>query len=102
MRQFDVVENPSERSRRFAPYFLVLQSHYLETLNSVIVAPIVRDATRAISVLDVAITFEDEALILTIGELFSTERELLKTVRGSLAGNEEQIRRALDRAFTGF
>lgn len=71
-------------------------------LNSVIVAPIVRDATRAISALDVAITFEGEPLVLTIGELFSMERELLRAVCGSLANNEEQIRRALDRAFTRF
>jgi hypothetical protein len=68
----------------------------------VIVAPIVRDATRAISVLDVTVTFEEEALILTIGELFSIERELLKAVVGSLAGDEYQIRRAIDRVFTGF
>lgn len=102
MRQFDVIENPSERSRKHAPFFVVLQSHYLEPLESVIVAPIVRDANRAISVLDVQVALEGEHLILTLGELFSIERGLLKTVRGTLVEHEEAIRRALERAFTGF
>ena len=102
MRQFDVVENPSERSRRHAPFFVILQSHYLTPLDTVIVAPLVRDASRAISVLDVQITFEGEALALTTGELFSIERNLLRNAIGSVLDHEDAIRRALDRAFTGF
>jgi len=102
LRQFDVVENPSAKSRGYAPYFAVLQSHYLEPLDSMIVAPIVRDAARALSVLDVVVEIDGEALVMTVGELFSIDREQLKTVRGTLAGQEEQIRRAIERAFTGF
>ena len=102
MRQFDVVENPSKQSRRHAPYFAVLQSHYLTPLESVLVAPIVRDATRAISVLDVEIELDGEQLVLTIGELFSIDRGLLRTIRGSFADHEDAIRRAIGRAFTGF
>jgi hypothetical protein len=102
VRQFDVVENPSKRSRQHAPYFVVLQSHYLEPLESVLVAPIVRDATRAISVLDVELEIDGERLVLTVSELFSIDRGLLKTVRGSLAEHEDAIRRAIGRAFTGF
>jgi toxin CcdB len=102
LRQFDVVENPSVRSRRVAPYFVVLQSHYLEPLDSVIVAPAVRDASRAMTVLDLTIEIEGETLVLTIGELFSIERDQLGTVRANLSEREEAIRRALERAFTGF
>lgn len=102
MRQFDVVENPSAKSRDYAPYFAVLQSHYLEPLDSVIVAPIVRDVVRALSVLDVPVVIEGEPLVVTVGELFAMEREQLKSIRGSLADQEEQIRRAIERAFTGF
>ena len=102
MRQFDVVENPSKRSRQHAPYFVILQSHYLEPLESVLVAPVVRDASRAISVLDVEVELDGEHLVLTIGELFSIDRGLLRTVRGSMMDHEDAIRRAIGRAFTGF
>ena len=102
MRQFDVVENPSKLSRQHAPYFVVLQSHYLAPLDSVLVAPIVRDAARAISVLDVEVELDGEQLVLTIGELFSIDRGLLKSARASLMDQEDAIRRAISRAFTGF
>ena len=102
MRQFDVVDNPSEHSRGHAPYFVVLQSHYLTTLDSVVVAPVVRDATRAVSTLDLPLEVDGEALVLSVGELFSIERALLKAAHGSVAEHEDAIRRALDRVFTGF
>jgi hypothetical protein len=55
LRQFDAFENPSTASRDFAPYVVVLQSHYP-----------------------------------------------LKRRLGAVPELEEQIRRALDRHFTGF
>jgi len=102
VRQFDLVENPSERSRSVAPYLLVLQSHLLERADSVIVAPVVRDAARPFSRLDVTVEVDGRSLTVTLLELFSIERGLLKTVRGSLAEHEDQIRRGLERLFTGF
>ena len=102
MRQFDLIDNPSERSRRHAPYFVVLQSHFLETLDSVVVAPVVRDANRLLSVLDHSLEIGGEPLVLSVGELFSIERSLLQRARGNLIAHEDAIRRALDRLFTGF
>ncbi|HKP78478.1 MAG TPA: CcdB family protein [Phenylobacterium sp.] len=69
MRQFDVVENPSERSRPHAPYFVVLQSHHLEPLDSVVVAPLLRDAKRSMSSLDLDMEVMGERLVLAVGEL---------------------------------
>lgn len=102
MRQFDLIENPSERSREHAPYFVILQSHYLTPLDSVVVAPVVRDSMRAVSSLDLSVEHDGENLILSIGELFSIERTMLRVVAGSMAHIEHEIRRALDRVFTGF
>lgn len=102
MRQFDLIENPSERSRSHAPYFLVLQSHHLEALDTVVVAPILRDATRSMSSLDLDVEAIGEKLVIALGELFSIERNILKTVRGSAAGQEDAIRRGLERLFSGF
>jgi toxin CcdB len=102
LRQFDLIENPSARTRAVAPYYLVLQSHLLEGADSVIVAPVVRDAARPIQGIDLTIEVEGERLTITLVELFSIERELLKKVRGSLTEHEDDIRRGLDRLFTGF
>ena len=102
MRQFDLVDNPSERTRAVAPYLLVLQSHLLDRVDSVIVAPVVRDVEKPFAGIDLSIDFKGEALTVTLVELFSLERSLLKTVHGSLAEHEDSIRRGLDRLFTGF
>ncbi|MBL8770772.1 MAG: CcdB family protein [Phenylobacterium sp.] len=102
MRQFDVVDNPSERSRAHAPYFVVLQSHHLHQLDSVVVAPVLRDAARTMSALDLEVDLLGERLVIALGEVFSLERAGLKGTRGSLAGHEDAIRRGLDRLFTGF
>ncbi|HEX3700637.1 MAG TPA: CcdB family protein [Phenylobacterium sp.] len=102
MRQFDLVDNPSERSRGVAPYLLVLQSHLLEGADSVIVAPLVRDVRAPFSGIDLAVEVSGETLTATLVELFSIERRLLKTVRGNLADHEDEIRRGLERLFTGF
>ena len=102
MRQFDLTPNPSSRSRDHAPYFLILQSHYLQTIDSVVVAPVIRDARRQIFEVDVAIAFEGEPLVVALGELFSIERKLLRPPAGSARSSEDDIRRGLSRVFTGF
>jgi toxin CcdB len=102
VRQFDLIDNPSERTRAIAPYLLVLQSHLLQRLDTVIVAPVVRDAMRPLTSIDLSIEFGGEVLNVTLVELFSIEQSLLKTVRGSLAEHEDQLRRGLERLFTGF
>ena len=102
MRQFDLVENPSVHSRAHAPYFVILQSHYLGLLDTIVVAPVVRDARRELSNLELHVQVRDEPMVLSVGELFSIERSLLKATKGSLSEHEDAIRRALDRVFSGF
>jgi hypothetical protein len=103
MRQFDLLDNPSERTRGVAPNLLVLQSHLLRPLESVIVAPVVRDAKEPLNEIDLLVEVSGETLTVTLVELFSIEKSLLKAVRGSLAAAyEDRIRRGLERLFTGF
>ncbi|MET0272401.1 MAG: CcdB family protein [Phenylobacterium sp.] len=94
--------NPSAQSRETAPYFVILQSHHVRGLDSLVVAPLVRDASRLMSDLDLEVEVEGERLVIVLGELFSIERVLLKKGRHSVADHEDAIRRALDRVFTGF
>jgi toxin CcdB len=99
--QFDVVRN-SAPSRRFAPYIVILQSHWLEPLQTVVVAPLVNDASRVLGHPDIPVDFEGETFVLAVSELAAVQRRLLRERVGSLYDLEDQIRRALDRLFTGF
>lgn len=100
MRQFDVYRNPSAAAH--APFLVVLQSHYLEGVGSVVVAPAVRDARRLMSEVEVPFEFDGEALAITVAELAAVDRSYLTQAVGSAAQHEDALRRALDRLFTGF
>lgn len=102
MRQFDVYENPSQRSRPYAPYLIILQSHYLDLLQTVVIAPIVRDAEHRLAELDLPIEVSGETLTVAMTELASIERQQLKQLVSNASGHEDPIRRALERIFTGF
>lgn len=102
MRQFDVFENPSEQSRAFAPFVVVLQSHHLESLDTVVVAPLVSDARRTVPGIDLPVDVAGRALTLVMGELGSVPRARLRLPVGDMRGDEDAIRRALERTFTGF
>ncbi len=102
MRQFDVLENPSPASRKFAPFVLVLQSHHLSAIRTVVVAPLVRNIDQPLSGIDFRVRFADEALTLSLSEMAAIDRHGLGPVIGSLAELEDDLRRGLDRLFTGF
>lgn len=67
-----------------------------------LVAPVLRDAKRTMSALDIAIDVSGEPLVVALGEIFSIEHVLLKTRSGSAARYEDLLRRGFDRPFTGF
>jgi toxin CcdB len=102
VRQFDVFENPSERSRGYAPYVLVLQSHHLSAIDTVVVAPLIADAARPLSLIDLPVLIGERSLVAALSELANMPRKVFKSPVVSLAGEEDAIRRALDRLFTGF
>ena len=99
MRQFQAFANPSLASRPFAPFVIVLQSHYLP-LETVVVAPIVIDATSL--GLDIPVIVEGRELHIAISELANIPSTPLGRVVADLAAHEDDIRRAIDRLFTGF
>lgn len=102
-RQFSVFENPSPRSRVAAPFVVVMQSHFLESMHTALVAPLIRepksgDFTRV----SVAVRLGDEVLHLSLAEMAPIRQSQLKHSVGDIRGHEDDIRRALDRLFTGF
>lgn len=103
MRQFEIYLNPFERTRRFAPYVVNMQSHLLEALPTVLVAPVYRVVERpAYSNVSVMIRFQGQELIVSLAEIAPMDSQRLQRPLGVLTEHESELRRALDRVFTGF
>ena len=101
MRQFGVYRNLSPLSRE-APFILVLQSHHLDALESVIAAPLRRDKRYLLSQIDVPIVIRGEALVVAVAEMAAIEKSAFGPLVQDAGAHEDEIRRALDRLFTGF
>ena len=102
MRQFDVFENPSAGARRFAPFVVVVSSHLIPGFDDAVVAPLVNDSTAIVAELEVPVIVDDQPLVAVLTELAGVQGRTLKRRVGSLLLYEDDIRRALDRLFTGF
>ena len=103
IRQFDVHRTPTSRGSDDAPFLCVLQSHYLEAIDTVVVAPLIRAAaTPTPSQAVVPVSIDGEAFILDTSLISNIQRRGLGAPVGSLLDFEDDIRRALDRLFTGF
>ncbi|MBO9559201.1 MAG: CcdB family protein [Caulobacter sp.] len=102
MRQFDVFRNPSPDARKVAPFLVMLSSHHLRHIEEIVVAPLVNDAAKTLGGLEIAVEIEGETLTLVISELFSLTPTGLRSAVDNLGYLEDDIRRAVDRLFTGF
>jgi toxin CcdB len=103
IRQYDVFQNPGASTRAKVPYVVVLQSHLFEALPTVVIAPLMRleRSARSSKVL-VEVEFAGEDLVVNAAFLSNIEHRELGRSQGSLAAYEDDIRRAVDRLFTGF
>lgn len=102
MRQFDFFENPSPQMRQTAPYLIVLSSHLFADLTEVVVAPVIRPGLLEPSDFDVPVAVGDERYLVSVIGLAAISSVRLKRRVGALLVHEDDIRRALDRLFTGF
>lgn len=103
IRQFDVVANPDAVMRDRAPYLVVLQSHFLQALTTVIVAPLIPPRiVQADGAISLSVLFEEQAFTLDVGLMANIDRRRLKRAVGNLVAHDYAISRAIDRLFTGF
>lgn len=102
MKQFDLFENPSLHSRDVAPFLMVLPSHHVVGLEEVVVAPVVRSGRLTPNAVDVTVQIDDQTYVVSVVGLAAVRQSILKRRVGNLMRFEFDIRRALDRLFTGF
>ncbi len=88
--------------RTAAPYVVVLSSHYLDDVTETIVAPVFAGRKTTVNGLEIRVLVEDADLLVVLTGLAAVRTGTLKQHVGSLAAHEDDIRRALDRLFTGF
>lgn len=102
MRQFDLFENPVSQMRGAAPFVVILSSHLLGELSDIVVAPLRRGVAGGLPGLEVPVVVEGETLLISLPGLAGIRAASLRSRKGSLLAHEDDIRRALDRLFTGF
>ncbi|MFA4892290.1 CcdB family protein [Brevundimonas sp.] len=102
MKQFDVFENPAAPLREVAPFIVLLSSHLFLRLEEVIVAPVVHDGRLQPSEFDVGVTINGERYVVSVIGMAAIRSSHLGRPRNSLIAHQDDIRRALDRLFTGF
>jgi toxin CcdB len=102
LRQYEVFDNPSSRSRSIAPYVVVLQSHLGEGLPSAIAAPLlVASRAERFPYLSNPVRFRDSDLVLSMYELANFDQRQLRDALGDLTEYHEDIVLGLQRIFIG-
>ena len=101
MRQFDVFVNPAATQVAAVPYVAVLSSHLVD-LSGVLVAPVYDRRSVAASAVEISVLFEARTLLLSLLDMAAVAPSFLKRPVGSLISYEDEIRRGLERLFTGF
>ncbi|HEY2708468.1 MAG TPA: CcdB family protein [Caulobacteraceae bacterium] len=103
MQRFDIYDSPSGRNADLTPYVVVLQSHYLDGLPSVVVAPlIVESAAEKFPYLSVPVVVGGDRFVVSLHELIAVDVRSLKQKVGNVLSAADAIDRGLQRLFSGF
>jgi len=101
-RRFDIVENPNKSRRDLYPFLLILQHDCVTSIQSVIVAPLVRAGEGPASGrLHPTLELDGQRYVVLTEDLGSMPRNRLGRVVGSAESRDYEIVAALDLLFTG-
>jgi toxin CcdB len=100
LRQFDVYANPSARSREMSAFVVVLQSHLLEAMPTVVIAPML-SFNGAPGYSRTSAMVRARTYLVSAAELAAIEKRRLTRSLGSPAEFEDEIRRALNLVCVG-
>ena len=104
MRQYDICRNGNPDSADRIPYLLIIQSDFLESLDTRLVVPLVpaRDRPPAIPRLNPVFDVEGEACVALFTELAGVPRGVLGQPVSSAHARSHEITAALDFLVHGY
>jgi len=88
--------------RRAVPFVVVLSSHLLGDLTEVIVAPVLAGRSIPLNAFEIRIEHDETELLVSITGMTAIRQRDLRRRVGAVLPYEDDIRRAVDRLFTGF
>lgn len=88
--------------REGVPFVMVLSSHLLAELTEVVVAPVLARRAAKLTDFEIPFVWDDRSLLISISGIAAIRSADLRRKVTSLVAYEDDIRRAVDRLFTGF
>lgn len=88
--------------REGVPFVMVLSSHLLAELTEVVVTPVLARQAAKLADVEIPFVWDDRSLLISISGIAAIRGADLRRKVTSLVAHEDDIRRALDRLFTGF
>lgn len=104
IRRFDVLRNPSSASNKTFPYFLVVQSEFLQDLPTRVVVPLTRARTikgPPATLLNPEFEIEGVRVVMLTQQIANVPLTALRSPVASLESHRDAIVRALDFLFEG-
>lgn len=103
MAQFDVYLNPNPATHQAIPYYLNVQADLLDSLNTRVIVPLVREERmgKLVNGLHFKFKVKGETVVMSTVELAGLPLRSLGDKVASLKGKRKEIIAALDLLFTG-
>ena len=101
MAQFDVYKNENELTNENVPYLLDIQNDILDSINTRIVIPILKDKND-FKGLTKEFIIENQKVYLTTSQMGAVHKNELKTKITTLINQKEEIKNSIDFLIYGF
>ena len=101
MAQFDVYKNENDQTNQRVPYLLDIQNDILDSINTKIVIPLVKDKND-FKGLTKEFIIENQKVYLTTSQMGTIHKNELKTKITTLQNQKEEIKNSIDFLIYGF
>ena len=101
MAQFDVYKNENKLTNEKVPYLLDIQNDILDSINTRVVIPLVKDM-KDFKGLTKEFIIENQKVYLTTSQMGTIHKNELKTKVTTLQNQKEDIKNSIDFLIYGF
>lgn len=101
MAQFDVYKNENQLTNEKVPYLLDIQNDILDSINTRVVIPLVKDM-KDFKGLTKEFIIENQKVYLTTSQMGTVHKNELKTKVTTLQNQKEDIKNSIDFLIYGF